>query len=718
MPETWLAKLEPLHITRGRVRFRYRCRTGTSLDPRQIARTVEAIKGVLTVKVNAVICSLVIEYETDATDVDTLSACLLKLAPPDNTLPNGKQLGSDAARLGTVAMSVATLLASRNLNPSLQMPVAFGTAVPLLGEAIDDFLERGITSHVLEALAVAISIGRHDYLAANTTSFLLALGEYLEHSIARRSDDLLKHLLEPGSKEVWVERDGVEILIEAKAVQVGDTVIAATGTVIPIDGTVLGGEALVNEATMTGESVPVVRRRGDKALSGTLVEEGRIRIYAEQVGRQAAASRIADMVEQSLTVKSETQLEASRLADKTVPMVLGLAAATWLISRDGERVAAVLQADYSCALKLATPVAFKSAMYQAGQSGILIKGANALERLAKADTFVFDKTGTLTTGALRVTDSIAFGHDYTPEDLINLAASVEEHYFHPLAQAVVEAAHKLDRQHHFDHQEVEFVVAHGVASVIDGRRIVVGSRHFLEDDEGICIEEHAEVIDKMHTEGKTLLYIGFGGELLGILALTDTVRDNSAETIARLRKLGVKRILMLTGDHVNRARLLAEELALDEFHAGLLPNEKAQILEELAAKGAHIAFIGDGVNDAPALSGSHVGIAMHRGADVARLAADITLLEDDIARVADARALAVSTAKLIDSNFKLTAGLNTGILSAAALGWLNPVKASMLHNGSTISILLRALMSAGLPRRNTPRSSAKRKPRTRAERAT
>jgi cation-transporting P-type ATPase C len=697
MAATWFAKLEIVHRSRGRVRFRYRCRTATSFEPRQISRAAEAIQGVLTAKVNPAICALVIEYEIGLTDADRLAASLLELPPPAQPMPNGKMLASDAARLGAVAMSGATLLASRNLQPALQMPVAFGTAVPLLGEAIDDFLEKGITSHVLEAMAVAISIGRHDYLAANTTSFLLALGEYLEHSIARRSDDLLKHLLEPGSKEVWVERNGAETLIAAQDVIVGDTVIAATGTVIPIDGTVLGGEALVNEATMTGESVPVVRRRGDKALSGTLVEEGRIRIYAEQVGRQAAASRIADLVEQSLTVKSETQLEASRLADKTVPLVLALAAATGLISRDSERVAAVLQADYSCALKLATPVAFKSAMYRAGQRNILVKGANALERLAKADTFVFDKTGTLTSGTLQVTDSITFNRDYTPEDLINLAASVEEHYFHPLAQAVVEAAHSLNRHQHFHHQEVEFVVAHGVASVIDGQRIVVGSRHFIEDDEGIAIDDYREVLDKIHAEGKTLLYIGFGGKLLGVLVLTDTVRPNSAAMIARLRTLGVKRILMLTGDHHDRARLLAEELGLDEFRADLLPHEKAQILEELAGQGARLAFIGDGVNDAPALSGSHVGIAMHRGADIARLAADITLLEDDIARVADARALALATAKLIDSNFKLTVGLNTGILSAAAIGWLNPIKASMLHNGSTIAILLRALLGGGMP---------------------
>lgn len=491
--------------------------------------------------------------------------------------------------------------------------------------------------------------------------------------------------------------------MDAADLAVGDTVIAATGTVIPVDGTVLGGEALVNEAAMTGESVAVAKGRGKAVLSGTVVEEGRLRIYAEKVGRHAAAARIAEFVEQSLAVRSNTQLEAARLADRLVPMVLSLAGATWLMSGNWQRVAAVLQADYSCALKLATPVAFKSAMYRAGTSGMLVKGASALERLADADTFVFDKTGTLTTGNLEVTDSIAFDAAYTPEDLVVLAASVEEHYFHPLAQAVVEAARRIDPDQHFDHKEVQFIVAHGVASVIDGKRIVVGSRHFVEEDEGIAVSARDDVIERLQREGKTLLYIGFGGELLGVLALKDTVRPNSAATIARLRKLGAKKILMLTGDHRDRARDLARQLGLDEFHAELLPEQKAAVLQELIGNGARIAFVGDGVNDAPALTGAQVGIAMHRGADIARLASDIVLLEDNIERVADAKELANATRRLISSNFKLTVGLNTTILGAAALGLLTPVAASMLHNGSTIAILLRALLGAGLPKRSSPR---------------
>ncbi len=696
----WFARLEPVHATRGRVRFRYCCRPGTPFGERVLERAVAALTGVESTRANGKACSLVVRFDPLRTSIDTLAAELLALAPPASVpAPQQPQSHANAQRLGAVALAGTTLAATRHLKPGLRAPVALATAVPLIGEAVEDLVENGITSHVLEALAVAISIGRRDFLAANTTSFLLALGEYLEHSIARRSDEMLKHLLEPATGEVWVERHGQEVSIDAGALQTGDVVIAAAGTVIPVDGTVLSGEALVNEATMTGESVPVTKARGDQALSGTVIEEGRIRIYAEQVGSNAAAARIADFVERSLGAKSRTQLEASRLADRLVPMVLGLAGATWATTRDWRRVAAILQADYSCALKLSTPVAFKAAMYRAGRSGMLIKGASALEQLAEADTFVFDKTGTLTTGDLEVTDSIAFDARYTSDELVCLAASVEEHYFHPLALAVVEAARRIDPHQHFDHKAVEFIVAHGVASVIEGRRIVVGSRHFIEDDEGIDTRAHQAVIERLRREGKTLLYIGFGGELLGVLALRDAVRDNSAATVRRLRRLGAKRVLMLTGDHHDRAAEIARELDLDDFHAELLPEQKAGILQALAAEGARIAFVGDGVNDAPALTGAHVGIAMHRGADIARFASDIVLLEDNIARIADAKALANATRRLIDSNFRITAGVNTGILGAAALGLLTPVSASMLHNGSTIGILLRALAGAGLPGR-------------------
>jgi cation-transporting P-type ATPase C len=547
---------------------------------------------------------------------------------------------------------------------------------------------------VLEALAVSISLSRGDYIVANTTNFLLALGEYLSDTTARRSDRLLRNLLRPTNKRVWVLRDGQEVEIGADSVVQGDTVIIAAGAAVPIDGRVLSGRASINEAALTGESALVAKSRGSLVMSGSIVQEGRLAVYAENVGNETVTARIADYVERSLTVKGHAQMESARLADRLVPTILSVAGGSFLISGNWRRPASVLQADYSCALRLATPIAFKFAMYGAGKSGILVKGADALERLAEADTFIFDKTGTLTTGSLEVVDAIAFDASFSPDNLICLAASVEEHYsFHPLAMAVVEAARSTTKNRHFDHQEVEFIVAHGVTSVIDGKRIVVGSRHFVEDDEAIDFSEHRAVIDRLFDQGKTVLCVGFGGRLLGILGLKDTLRDNAASTVRLLRSLGVQRILLLTGDRRDRAIELSAELGLDGFHAELLPEDKARIVDELNAEGARIAFVGDGINDAPALARSHVGLAMHRGADLARMTADIVLLDDDIGRVADALIVANEVMRTISTSFRLTIGLNTSILLAAAFGRLSPLATSILHNGSTIAILLNVLRS-------------------------
>lgn len=684
--EPWLRSVEIAHRLPGRVRLRYRRHPAAKANCAVLEAVTAGLDGVVSARANERARSLVVVFDPTATDADTIAQTLAGLELSAATAKPGKGDDGKAA----VAAALTVLLGTGLLPMPLRLPVSLNAALPLLRHAAADYAANGITSHVLEAMAVSISLARSDFTAANTTTFMLALGEYMENSIARRSDDLLKHLLRPTCDQVWVLKDGVEVQIPAAEVTVGDTVVIGAGAVIPVDGTVLSGEATVNEAAMTGESVGVVKGRGDGVLSGTLMEEGRLAIYAEQVGSRTAAARIADYVEQSLTAKSEAQIEAAKLADQLVPSVLKLAGASALVTGNWRNAASVLQADYSCALKLATPVAFKSAMFDAGKAGILVKGATALERLAQADTFIFDKTGTLTTGMLQVTDSIAFDSAYTAEDLICLAASVEEHYFHPLALAVVNAA-KATHNHHFDHQEVQFIVAHGVASVIDGQRVVVGSRHFVQEDEGIDITPQQPVIDRLYHEGKTLLFIGYGGRLLGILALKDSIRATSAQTIARLRQAGVKRILLLTGDHRDRAADLAAELGLDGFHAEMMPEDKARIIAELNQSGAHIAFVGDGINDAPALAGAHVGIAMQKGADIARLTADIALLEDNIDRVADAKELANAAMARIASNYRLTVGLNTGILGLAALGLLSPITTAVLHNGTTIGILLNAL---------------------------
>jgi len=693
-PTSPFAELRPVHRLPGRARFRFRIKSGAHFDARAWTRAVGNLHAVKSARFNPGARSLVVEFDPQQTDAERLAAAIRAAPGPAAMAPAST---GRIRELAPLLAGGALMLGSGALPPQLRTAATVGASLPLYGKAFADLFEEGVNSHVLEALAVAISTGSGDRVAANSTVFMLALGEYLEDSIARRSDDLLKGLLRPDTGRVWVEDDGVERQIEAAAVAVGATVVVGAGAVVPVDGTVLSGEAMVNQAAMTGESVAVRRERGDVVLSGTVVEEGRLRIYAEQVGCGTAAARIADYVERSLEAKSTTQLEASRLADRLVPGVLGLAGAAWLATGAWQRAAAVLQADYSCALKLATPVAFKAAMYQAGRRGILIKGADVLERLAEADTFVFDKTGTLTTGKLAVTDSIAFDPHYGPDDLIDLAASVEEHYFHPLALAVVEAARR-NQGRHFDHKEVQFIAAHGVASVIDGRRIVVGSRHFVEDDEGVPVPPTARKrIERLFRQGKTLLYVGYGGRLIGVIALKDRMRADGARTLARLRRLGARRLIMLTGDHRARAAEIAAELGLDEFHAELLPDQKAELVARMKEQGAKIAFVGDGINDAPALAGAQVGIAMAHGADLARLTSDIALLEDDLERVADAKAIANGTRERVASNYRLTLGANSAILGAAALGLLSPVLASVLHNGTTIGILLNALRGASRP---------------------
>lgn len=552
-------------------------------------------------------------------------------------------------------------------------------------------LKEGVSSEVLESLAIAISLYRKDYFAANTTNFLLSLSEYIEGNIARKSDSMLESLLVPDIKEVWIDNDGHEQKVAFELVKRGDIVIANAGDTIAVDGTVMSGDALVDESSMSGESMPVKKERGDRAISGTFVKEGRMRIWAEQVGEQSATYKIASLIKSSLASKSNAQVEASKLADKLVPVTLGLAGFAYLATRDLGRVAAVFQADYSCALKLATPVAFKSAMFQAGKEGALIKGADILEKVSKCDTVVFDKTGTLSSGKLTVCDILSLDKNWEKEAILSLAASIEEHYFHPIAEAVVSAAKSCNNCGHFHHSEVEFIVAHGVGAFVDGKKVVIGSRHFLEDDENIKFSVSNKVIDNEIKRGRTLLYIGFDGKLLGIISMMDELRDNAESAIKRLRTLGIKNIVMLTGDHETKAAETAKRLELDEYHSQLLPQDKLDIVKKLKKDGKKVIFVGDGINDAPSLAESDVGIAMQRGADVARVSADVVLLEDDISVVADIKELADKTIERVSQNYRATIGVNSAILLLATLGVLSPVATSVLHNGTTVGILANAI---------------------------
>ncbi|MEA2098610.1 MAG: heavy metal translocating P-type ATPase, partial [Campylobacterota bacterium] len=572
----------------------------------------------------------------------------------------------------------------------MKFALTAGVATPMLINGTKELFEEGLTSGVLEALAVGVSLARKDYMAANGTNAMLEIGEYIEETTVHRSDDLIRELAKPNVVETWIELDnnGKKELkkVKTSSVKVSDIVVVGAGDTIPIDGHIINGAASVNQVSMTGESEPISKQRGDRVISGTVVVEGRMKIWAEQVGEDTATARIKNYITTSLNEKSSVGLKATKLADKPVPVTLGLAGLSYAISRDFETVASVLQADYSCALKLATPVAFKTSIAQAGRDGIMIKGAKSIEALNDADTFVFDKTGTLTYGELEVEKITSFHTDWSEEDVLNLTASAEEHYFHPVAAAVVEAAKKHGFVH-MHHEEVEFIVAHGVKTIVENKDVLIGSRHFLEDDNSVDFSAYEEKIRACLLNGRTLLYVSFDGKLLGTIGMRDTVRENARAMIKRLKESGVKQTVMLTGDIKSKAEILAKELGIDKVYADMKPTDKSRIIEELRDSGCKVAFVGDGINDAPALMSADVGISMSKGADIAKATADVGLLKDDIEAIVDLRVLSQKTMSLINSNFNATVGINSIILAGATLGLFKPLTTAILHNGTTIGLL-------------------------------
>lgn len=678
------------HLTKNRVRFVCE-RIGLECDESRLEARISEFRYAKSVRVNKKAKSVIIGFESNFDEIKEF----IENLPIENF--NKRKVSPNKSKIYKAATALAvTPFIADNGAKALSSLIA---AAPLLKEGVSEALKGGITSKVLEATAVGVSLARRDFLAANSTNLMLTIGEYMEESAVHRSDDLIKELARPNIEEVWIEinNHGKKSLkkIATADVKVGDIVVVGAGESIGIDGYIVEGTASVNQVSMTGEAEPVKKERGDRVMSGTVVEDGRIKIWAESVASESATARIKSYIQSSLNEKSAVGLKATKLADKLVPVTLSLAGVSYLLSRDMTRVASVLQADYSCALKLATPVAFKSSISKAGRNGVLIKGAKAIEALASADTFVFDKTGTLTHGSLSVVKVYSFKKEFTEAQLLNLTASAEEHYFHPVAEAIVKAAREIGF-HHIHHDEVEFIVAHGVKTYVGGKEVVIGSRHFLEDDEQISFSKHEKIIKNEVDSGLTLLYVGYDKELLGVIAMRDTMRENAAQTLARLRKLGVKELIMLTGDVRSKADQVASELGIDRVYANCLPTDKAGIIEQLKAEGKKVAFVGDGINDAPSLTKAHVGISMQKGADIAKATADISLLKDDIGSVAVAKDAANKTIKLINANFNATVGINSLILAGATFGFFNPIATAVLHNGTTIGLLANSMKGVKL----------------------
>lgn len=522
---------------------------------------------------------------------------------------------------------------------------------------------------------------------------LLGLGEMLESYTRKKSMASLADELALRVDSVWVRRGDGNVKIALRDVTKEDVVVVHAGNAIPVDGIVVEGDGSVNQASMTGEPLPVHRMKGGTVFAGTVLEDGELMIRPTGVGDGTRLQQIVRFIENSEAAKAGIEGKALKWADRIVPYHFLLAGLVWLVTRDFARMASVLMVDFSCALRLATPLAILTAMRTGTQRGVVVKGGKYLEALAEVDTVVFDKTGTLTASAPKLSDVVSLDDRHDSDDLLRLAACLEEHFPHPVGRAVVHAAEAKGLAHTIEAHDakIDYVVAHGIASSVEGERVVLGSRHFVEEDEGISVEIGHEAAERLAREGKSILYLAVGGRLAGLLGIEDPIREEAKSVIAALHERGVKEVWMLTGDDERTARVVAEKLGIDHYRAGILPADKAAVVAALKEKGAKVLMVGDGVNDSPALSASDVGVTLRDGADIAQEVADVVLTENTLTGLPVAMDLGKAAMARIRQNFVASVGLNGLFLAGGLTGTLMPAAGALLHNGTTIGVCLNAM---------------------------
>ncbi len=612
---------------------------------------------------------------------------------------DGAAGAAGVAGLGGLAMAGATpgasgLIRYLILRPFLprivRMISAFFRALPFLLKGGRSLASGRLNVDVLDAAALGISLVRGDFRSVGLITALFAVGEFLEEWTRKKSRESLAESLAVDVDTVWVKRGEAEVQVPLSALADDDLVVVRAGSSIPVDGVVAEGEAMVNQTSMTGEPLAVARRAGASVYAGTVVEEGRLDIRPTGVGSETRINQIVGFIERSEALKANVQGKAERLADAIVPYSFLLAAGVWAVTRDVARAASVLLVDYSCAIRLATPLAILTGMREGARHGVLIKGGRFIEGLAGADTVVFDKTGTLTEARPRVAEVIPLnGHGR--DDVLRLAACLEEHFPHPVARAVVRKAEQESLDHQEEHAEVEYVVAHGIASRLRGKRVLVGSRHFVHEDEGVPLDEFLPVVNEWAAKGYSILHLAMGGRLAGILCIEDPLRPEAADVVKGLRGQGVKRIIMLTGDGPVTAAAVASAVGVDEWRAQVLPADKADIVRQLQADGGKVVMVGDGINDSPALSAADVGVSLRDGADLAREVADVVLSGNDLAELLTARQLAKATLRRIHVNFGSIMGLNSAFMALGLVGRAQPGMLALLHNLTTVGVALNAM---------------------------
>ena len=563
-------------------------------------------------------------------------------------------------------------------------------ALQYIGKGIRCLARMKIEVPVLDATAIGVSVLRGDFKTAGSVMFLLGIGELLEEWTHKKSVGDLARSMSLNIKKVWLKRDEQEILVPVSDILPGDRVIIHMGNVIPFDGEVSCGEGMVNQASLTGESLPVRRCEGQSVYAGTVLEEGELEIVVRAVSGSTRFEKIVTMIEDSEKLKSNLESKAEHLADRLVPYTLVGTAIVGLLTRNVTKALSVLMVDFSCALKLAMPIAVLSAIREAGQNGITVKGGKYLEAVAEADIVVFDKTGTLTKAKPIVKEVIVFG-DYPEPEALRIAACLEEHFPHSMAKAVVDAAKRRSLYHEEMHSKVEYIVAHGISSYIEGKKTVIGSSHFVFEDEKCRIRpEYQERFDTLPGE-YSHLFLAIDGELVAVICIEDPLREEAGEMVRLLKEEGISKIVMMTGDSERTAVSIAKRVGVDEYYSEVLPEDKADFIEREKAAGRKVVMIGDGINDSPALSAADAGIAISDGAELAREIADITIAAEDLREIVILKRLSNAMINRIQGNYRGVVGINAALIALGVAGIIRPTTSALLHNACTLAISLKSM---------------------------
>lgn len=669
------------------------------VEPLQTA--LEKSPAIASARVYPRIGSVALAYdEADATARDEALSWLGMLDAAAIDEARGECAGMLAPRADNLLMDIAELVGFHYLRRwFLPAPLRAAWAVwayrKFLFAGLRSLLAGRLDVPVLDAAAVGISFVKGDFLTAGSTMFLLNIGEALEgYTKARSQHELIYSLLAMPESARRIEGEA-EVCVSAAELAEGDLIVVRTGMPVCVDGVVERGCAMVNQSALTGEPLAVERAAGDSVYAGTACENGEMYVRVTHGAGGTKLRSIVSMVEQSESLKSEAQSRREHLADAIVPWNFLLAGIVALTTRSLVKTSAALMVDYSCALKLTSSISVLSAMSQSARAGFTVKGSKHFEELAAADTIVFDKTGTLTEASPSLADVLAFG-DWHEDDVLRFSACLEEHFPHPVARAVVRAAERRHLEHRERHAEVEYVVAHGVASSLEGKRVVIGSRHFVVEDEGVRVSPEQDALIEQRTVGLSSLYLAVNGELVGVLAIADPIKPGVPEAIARLRALGFSHIVMLTGDNEVAAARIAAQAGITEFEANLLPEDKHAYVERLREQGRRVVMVGDGVNDSPSLSAANVGVAMGNGTAIAREVADVTLVQSDMAALVGLRRLSCELMKRMSATSMQVIGFNSALLALGIAGVITPQASSLLHNSSTVLFSMRDVRAYAL----------------------